>query len=660
MATDLGKASARPEDAAPRPRGGAHAAVKAGRFRRGTPAASGTHTASGTQAAAPTPAAGSRAAAGTQAPTSGTRAAGTRAAGGTRAPGSRAAGPAPATSATSATPGTPVVPRPRTPRTPAQPVGRQQTGTARPQTGTQRQETERGLRALAALARPEPRTALARSEPGDVASPARRPGPATARGGAVAGATRTAGGVAQTGTRAASVRSAAVGLVAAAVVAAVIPLAVLQIPDALAWSLPARYAGAGPGALASLLRAAGLALPAMAVAAPFGALATRRFRAGPVLLAGLLVLGAADVLGGSAQTVLLIGVDRSLHGLGAGTCLAAAAAIAAERSWAPRSLAGWWAAVMVSGLAAAPELMRYRVSAGGWPAALQPYPWLTGAALALAALYAFLAEDSATAAARNAFPAADRAHLALLAAPIAGLGTITVAVTYRGEHAVAAAALAEAIALAALAGMAARANTAARLAVVGAVTGFTLLPAAGTVAALARPSPVAGFAAVAAALAGAALAALSGSAGSARSAGSAGSAGPAGRVPVRALTTAGLLAATAGFGLVSLAGSAAGQPFVLALLCLPVAGGLAAALAGALRATSAGGAACGLVLLVTGVLAGYLAAGAVQLQALGQARTVTAVHAALITTSVRWGLVAAAVSGVAALVLACTPGRKSS
>src|ERR1700683_3309650 len=337
VATDLGKASARPEDAAPRPRGGAHAAVKAGRFRRGTPAASGTHTASGTQAAAPTPPA--RGPAAPPGP-----------------PGARPPGRPPATSATSATPGTPVVPRPRTPRTPAQPVGRQQTGTARPQTGTQRQETERGLRALAALARPEPRTALARSEPGDVASPARRPGPATARGGAVAGATRTAGGVAQTGTRAASVRSAAVGLVAAAVVAAVIPLAVLQIPDALAWSLPARYAGAGPGALASLLRAAGLALPAMAVAAPFGALATRRFRAGPVLLAGLLVLGAADVLGGSAQPVLLIGVDRSLHGLGAGTCLAAAAAIAAERSWAPRSLAGWWAAVMVSGPAAAPEL----------------------------------------------------------------------------------------------------------------------------------------------------------------------------------------------------------------------------------------------------------------------------------------------------------------
>jgi hypothetical protein len=512
-----------------------------------------------------------------------------------------------------------VVPRPRVPR-------------------TQRQAPEAGLLALAALARPELR---------DFTSAVRRAGPAIARGRAVAAATRTAGG-AQSGTRAASVRSAAVGVVTAAVLAAVIPLAVLQIPDAIAWSLPARYAGAGPGALGGLLRAAGLALPAMAVAAPFGALATRRFRAGPVLLAGLLALAAADVLGGGAQTVPLIGADRSLHGLGAGTCLAAVAAIAAERGRVARARAGWWAAVMVSGLAAAPGLMRYRVSSAGWHAALRPYPWLIGAALALAALYALLAEDDALAAVRSAFPAADRAHLALLAAPVAGLGAITVAVSYRGDHAVAAAALAAAVALAVLAGMAARASTAGRLALVGAVTGFTLIPAATMVAALARPGTGAGSAAVAAALAGAVLAAL---------------AGPSSRVPVRALTAAGLLAAAIGFCAVGLAGPAVARPAVLALVCLPVAGGLAAALTGALRATSAGGAACGLVLLLTGVLAGYLAAGAMQLQALGRARTMAGVHAALITTSVRWALVAAVVSAVGALAMARTSRprtRKSS
>jgi len=76
---------------------------------------------------------------------------------------------------------------------------------------------------------------------------------------------------------------------------------------------------------------------------------------------------------------------------------------------AGRLVAGWWAAVMVAGLAIAPEVMRRRVSSGGWHAALQPCPWLTAAALTLAALYALLAEGTAVATARNAFPAAERA-----------------------------------------------------------------------------------------------------------------------------------------------------------------------------------------------------------------------------------------------------------
>jgi len=175
-------------------------------------------------------------------------------------------------------------------------------------------------------------------------------------------------------TRAATVRSSAVVVCAVAIVAAVVPLSVLQIPDAFAWSLPPRVAGAGPDAVASLLRASGLALPAMAVAAPLGALAVRRLRPGPVLLAGLGVSAAADVLGGSARTVALIGVDRSLHGLGAGVAMAAVAAIVSGSPAAGRSLAGWWAAVTVAGLAAAAGLTRDLVTSGDWHAALQPYP----------------------------------------------------------------------------------------------------------------------------------------------------------------------------------------------------------------------------------------------------------------------------------------------
>jgi hypothetical protein len=425
------------------------------------------------------------------------------------------------------------------------------------------------------------------------------------------------------------------------VVAAVVPLAVLQIPDAIAWAIPARLTAAGPNFLASLLRAAGLALPAMAVAAPFGALAARRFRAGPVLLAGLLAIGAADALGSGARAIALIGMVRTLHGLGAGISMAAVAAVVAERSRAARSLTGWWACVTVCALAAAPALMRHRVAVGGWSAALQPCPWLTGAALALAALYAILTEGTATTAVRIAFPAAERALLALLAAPVAGLGAIAVAVTYRDGPAVVAAAIAGAIVLVGLAVMAVRASTAGRLSLVCAVTGFTVAPAAGAVTALTRLAelgPEVGCVVVAAAVVGAALTLARPGSG-------------------RVATAAGLALAAGGFGAVSLAGPALTHAGVLALVCVPLAGGLSGALTAALRGTTAGGALCGVVLLLAGVVGGYLAAGAVQLQALQDVRTAAAIHAALVTTATRWTFIAAAVTIAVALATIPAPAR---
>ena len=469
-----------------------------------------------------------------------------------------------------------------------------------------------------------------------------------------------------------------------AIVATVIPLVVLQIPEAIAWSLPPRLAAGGPAAVASLLRASGLALPAMAVAGSVAALAVRWLRAGPVLLAGLLALAAADVLGDAAHTIALIGVDRSLHGAGAGIAMAGVVAIAAEQRRIEqrrieqrrpkqrrieqrrpkqrriergrtkrgrpdngalearrRLLAGWWAAITVAGLASAPELMRYRVSSGGWHAALQPAPWLTGAALALGALYAMLAEG--TAMARNVFPAAERAQLALLTAPVAGICAIAVAVTYRGEAAVVAAAIAAAIALAGVAAITARAGTAARFAVVCAVTGFTLAPAAGAVTALTKPGQATagtGGMVLAAALCGAGLAMATR------------------RPGVRAVTAIGLSMAAVGLAALDLAGLAVLSGRLLAVLCVPLAGGLAAALTASLRATGVAGSLAGAVILMVSLVAGYLAAGAMQLRALTGTRTVPAVHGALVTAAGHWALVAAALTGTVALALACTPGRR--
>jgi hypothetical protein len=306
-------------------------------------------------------------------------------------------------------------------------------------------------------------------------------------------------------------------------------------------------------------------------------------------------------------------------------------------------LAGWWAAFTVAGLASASELMRYRVSSGGWHAALQPCPWLTGATLGLGALYAMLAEGTAATTARNVFPAAERAQLALLTAPVSGMCAVAVAVTYRGDKAVVAAAIADTIALAGIAAITARAGTAARFAVVCAVTGFTLAPAAGAVTALTeptQPTAEAGGAALVAALCGAALGLLTR------------------RPHARATTAIGLSAAAVGLGAVDLAGLAAPSGRLLAVLCVPVAGGLAAALTASLRATATAGALAGVVILVAGLVAGYLSAGAMQLRALTGARTVPAMRAALVTAAGHWVLVAAAITGAVALALACTPGRR--
>ena len=419
---------------------------------------------------------------------------------------------------------------------------------------------------------------------------------------------------------AAAVRSGAASLCALAIVATVVPLAVAQIPDAIAWSLPPRLAAGGPDVVTSVLRASGLALPAMAVAGSLAALGVRWLRAGPVLLAGLFLLAAADAFGDAARTVILIGVDRSLHGAGAGVTLAGVIAVITERRARQRQrpvpgqrqesgqrhqpgeryqqgkrprpgeryqrgeryqqfpaatgrlAAGWWAAVMVAGLAMAPELMRHRVSSGGWHAALQPYPWLTAAALTLAALYALLAEGTAVVTARNAFPAAERAQLTLLTAPVAGICAIAVAVTYRSGHAVDAAAIADTIALAGIAAITARAGTAGRFAVVCAVTGFVLDPAAGAVTALTASTQST------AETGGAVLALL-----------------PK-RPHPRALTVTGLVLAAAGLTALDLAGLAAPSGRMLMLLCAPVAVGLAAALTASLRAAGPAGALAGVVL----------------------------------------------------------------
>lgn len=104
---------------------------------------------------------------------------------------------------------------------------------------------------------------------------------------------------------------------------------------------------------------------------------------------------------------------------------------------------------------------------------------------------------------------------------------------------------------------------------------------------------------------------------------------------------------------------AAGAMTALTAPTQSTAGTGGAVLAAALCGAGPAGALAGLVLLLAGLVAGYLAAGAVQLRALTGATTVPAAHAALATTAGRWTLTAAALAGAVALALACIGGRRT-
>jgi hypothetical protein len=241
--------------------------------------------------------------------------------------------------------------------------------------------------------------------------------------------------------------------VAVLIVASVVPLALLQLPNLLATELPAAALArmAGHGSVVGLVRASGLALPVMACVAPVAAVLARRRRAWPVLLAGLLVIGAADLLADSVHSALAIGVDRGLHGLGAGVVLPATLALAWERPprWC-RLLARWWVVVTVVSLFGVVPVMRDRLAGGDWRAALQPFPWLTAAGLAVTALYVVLA-GGAGRQTRSAVTPAERSQLALLAVPVLGLAALDVGVSNQNSRSVAVAAGVAVVVLAALA-----------------------------------------------------------------------------------------------------------------------------------------------------------------------------------------------------------------
>jgi hypothetical protein len=474
------------------------------------------------------------------------------------------------------------------------------------------------------------------------------------------------------------------------IVASVVPLALLQLPNLLASVMPLATLTriAGPQGAPDLVRAAGLALPVMAGTAPIAAAIARRRRAWPVLLAGLLIIGGADLLGGRADTVLLIGVDRAMHGFGGGLALAATLAVAAERParWR-RLLTRWWALVVVLTMTGSVPLLRDLLATGGWQTALRPLPWLTAVGLAATALYLLLTGGSGPRARAEVTPA-ERTQLALLAVPVAAISVLDVCVSTQAAAQVVAAAIVAVVMLVGLAVVMSAdqvtggvRGTPGRVGfpLVGACAGFALAPTAGVISALrplaATPNPAvralwlplaaaAGASVLGACLATAFGRALAPTADALTSADGT----PTGRGTHAAhrkthhhprggraalfCVLLGLACAAAGLVAARTLGPAAPQQHLAVAYAL-LAGGLTMALTSSIAAATPAGTLAGLTLLLAGALTGYLAEAAIQIHMVSSAGSSAAavVNNALISSAGVWELTGGAVVIATALAI---------
>ena len=167
-------------------------------------------------------------------------------------------------------------------------------------------------------------------------------------------------------------------------IAVALPLAILAIPNTI--SVVAALLPPDVSQVATM-RAHGLALPAMLLTVPLGAVAARRFHAAPMAVVGLTVLAVADAGGGFAGSAAMVGVLRVLHGIGAGLVVPATLIAATQGPKETRPAAAW-AGVFAASLLVAQALALWPLDdVTSWQVTLQPYPLLTGVALGLAAVY---------------------------------------------------------------------------------------------------------------------------------------------------------------------------------------------------------------------------------------------------------------------------------
>lgn len=415
-----------------------------------------------------------------------------------------------------------------------------------------------------------------------------------------------------------------------------------------------------------MTRAHGMALPALVLTVPLALLAARRLRAAPMLLAGLALLAAATAAGGYAGSAVAVGALRALQGVGGGLVLCGTLLAARERHGrAGRVLVSLWAGVLAASLLTAQALALWPLDqATSWRVTLQPYPVVTGLALAVGGVHLVLWRKAGEAVTR---PVAAGGRPLAATAPAVGIAALALGITFDWPSVltIAAAAVA-ALVVFALALFGAPDGAAGRmLALTMAVTGLVVLPTAAQTTyvelrGVGGPGLIGLWPPFAIAVAVALAAPVLADRLIRRAASSAGSEtgtdGP-GAQPVRI----GLAVLVAGLAATRLLvpdpdGLVLVVPFTL------IAAGAAVALAAALRTAATEAALFGLTLCASGVLAGFLLGTGMQIARVRAVESIPGFDAqdlvdGFVATLHTWALVAG-FAVVAALVLTAIPLRR--
>ncbi|GAA3226859.1 hypothetical protein [Nonomuraea helvata] len=425
-------------------------------------------------------------------------------------------------------------------------------------------------------------------------------------------------------------------------VVAALPLAIVTIPNTL--SVVAKLLPGGVDQV-GLMRTHGLALPALMLTVPLAAVALRRAPVLHVLLGGLLLVALSDAAGGFAGSELMVGAVRVLRGVGAGMVVPATLAAVWTRGPMLRAL---WVGVFSLSLLAAQALALWPLDqASSWRVTLQPYPMLTGVALALAGAYVIVWILLG----RPDGPGLDdgeRSRLLLAVVPAAGIAALGIATATEEWRAVPVMLLA-ALAVAALLALASIGTAESRtLSYSMVAVGVVLLPSAAQVTMVEMgglggpglkglwvPYGVAGVLAVAASVAVRRLARPSG----------------------RWSAPLGLLAMVVGLCSVRLmVPSASGLVLVVPFSLLAV--GAAVALTSALQEVGVGAAVFGLSLGLAGVLAGFLLGTGVQMSMLNGVSSAQELVDSFVGALHSWALVGGFLV-VVVIVLAAVTARRS-